>query len=395
VSRDVDRDGSGAGGFVTERPETALTWEELAESPYPALGELRAVTPVAYASHLDRWLVTSRDLVLEVLRDPGRFTTTDGESPIQRTLGQQMLSSDGEDQMRHRRPFTAGFRLRSLAETVGPLIEARAESVLDELDAGGGPLNPVAAGLAVGTVVDVLGLIVDNLALVRSWYDDLAAALADKDPKGFLAVDAVRAVRDAVGSTLAGAPRGILAELAVDADADLTPEEIGSNVLLILFGGIETTESMILNAVWCVAHHEIDGARLRGDDRLLANATEESLRWEPAVQTLTRFAVDDTTLDGVELRAGDIVECMVGAANRDPSYFQDPDAFIVDRPNAKDHLTFGYGRHLCLGLHLARLEANIFLRLLLRRRSQLRVNGQHSLPPFGHEFRRPPRLVID
>ena len=378
---------------MAEGPETSLTWEQLADDPYPALNDLRTTAPVAYGTRLGRWLVTSRRLVLDVLLDTEGFTTSHPASPVQRTLGYQMLSTDGADQIRHRRPFAPSFRLRSLAEDVAPLVRARAASLLAEFEADGGPINPVTAQLAVGTVVDVLGLLVDDLHQVRSWYDDLAAALADKNVGGPAAADAVRSVREAVGSTLQGAPSGALASLGVAAHAGLTTEEIGSNVLLILFGGIETTESMMLNALWCIAHHDIDQVRLVDHPELLANTIEESLRWEPAVQTLTRFAVTDTEINGVPVRQGQAIECMVAGANRDPDYFHTPDAFQADRPNAKDHVTFGFGRHLCLGLHLARLETTILLQELFGRLGQVDIDYEQSLRPHGHEFRRSSHLV--
>ena len=195
----------------------------------------------------------------------------------------------------------------------------------------------------------MLDLLVDDPAEVRGWYDDFAAGLANVmgDPAVF---DRGRATAAAVRGLLPSRWRAVLPE------HDLSQHELGSNVLLVLFGGIETTESMILNAAWALLAHPDALTAVRADPALLDGAIEESLRWEPAVQTCTRFATRALVLADAEVEEGDVVECMLGAANRDPAHFTDPDVFDITRPNASDHLSFGQGRHHCLGLHLARLE---------------------------------------
>jgi len=181
----------------------------------------------------------------------------------------------------------------------------------------------------------------------------------------------------------------------VHAERDrLSDDEIVANALIILFGGIETTESMILNALWALLIHPDQFQQVMADRMLLPAAIEESLRWEPAVQTCTRTARTRAVIRGVTINEGDAVQCMLGAANRDPDHFTDPDAFDIHRSNAAEHLSFGYGRHFCLGAELARVEAQIGLDLLFDRLPDLSLKEARTVPPQGHEFRKPPALWV-
>ena len=118
------------------------------------------------------------------------------------------------------------------------------------------------------------------------------------------------------------------------------------------------------------------------------------MRWEPPVQTLTRRATGDVEVRGVWIGEGQTVSCMIGAANRDPALFEQPDRFDIHRFNAKDHLSFAIGKHYCLGAALGRLEAQVGLGVLLERLPNLRPDPSHGDAPRGHEFRSPPALWV-
>ncbi len=393
---------------ATEFPLGAtVTLETLDADPYPLLAQLRLREPVTWSDALRRWLVTPRELCVRVLMDTASFTTDSASSPIKATFGPQMLSTDGEAQRHHRAPFAPTFRRRALADGIEPAVRERVARLVDAIaDEPGAPqrradIRNLAAIVSVGTVVDVLGLATDDLGLVRSWYDDFAAALANVENAPAIA-ERGRAtaalVREQIGQQLAGAldvtPSRLDAIAEQSRSSGLDDEAFGANVLLILFGGIETMESMILNATWALLRHADALEAVRADRAHLPRAIEESLRWEPAVQTLTRFATRDVGLDGADIGEGEIVECMIGGANRDPDHFRDPDLYLIDRDNASDHLTFGWGRHLCLGLHLARLETGAVIDQLLDRLPGLRLDPDVPSAPRGHEFRKPPRLAV-
>lgn len=386
--------------------EALIELESLAGNPYPVLHQLRSTTPVARArsSGGAMWLVTRRDDVLDILRDPGNFSTDDPASPIRDTFGAQVLSADGEAQRRFKSALAPPFNRRAVDVDAEPIVRARVDQLLRAIERGTQPsvdLRAAFAGpLALAVVSDLIGLPERMHDLVRVWYDAFAAALATHDPDSAArrqGRNSAAAFRSAVGPLIAQMPaesrQSLLGHLAGQSPPSrLSDAEILANALIVLFGGIETTEAAILNALWALLTHDDAFAEALEDDHALAAAIEESLRWEPAVQTCTRYAVREVSVRGVSIGNGEIVQCMLGAANRDPEHFEDPDRFDIRRSNAGDHVSFGVGRHYCLGAALARLEARIAIRRLFSRWPHLRLEATHDSSPRGHEFRKPPAL---
>ncbi len=175
--------------------------------------------------------------------------------------------------------------------------------------------------------------------------------------------------------------------------AALTRDEVISNAAVLMFGGIETTEGMIANALLHLLSHPDQLTLVQRDASLIPNAVEESLRLEPAAALVDRYATADVRLAGADIRRGDLVSVSLTGAGRDPAAFTDPDAFDVRRPNLHQHLAFAHGPHFCLGIHLARLEA------IAAVRAALTLPGLHLDPsspsaPRGLVFRKPPQLQV-
>ena len=188
-------------------------------------------------------------------------------------------------------------------------------------------------------------------------------------------------------------------ESALDGDSllaaaahGLSREEVVSNAAVIMFGGIETTEGMIANAIWHLLSTSGQLALVEADRSLLPNAVEESLRLEPAAAVIDRYATRDVSLGGVTIPRGDQVTISIAGANRDPEVFPAPDRFDVRRENAKLHLAFAQGPHVCVGMHLARLEAYAAVGRLLDRLPDLRL--ERPTAPRGLVFRKPPELHV-
>jgi len=171
----------------------------------------------------------------------------------------------------------------------------------------------------------------------------------------------------------------------------LERERVISNAAVMLFGGIETTEGMIANAVLHLLDHPDQLALVRDDPALLKSAIEESLRLEPAAAVVDRYATADVVLAGAAIASGDLVRVSIAAASRDPETFPDPDRFDVRRDNAQRHLAFAHGPHVCIGMHLARLEAHTAVERLLRL-PDLRL--AQPARPRGLVFRKPPELLV-
>lgn len=336
---------------------------------------------------------------MTVLRDSDRYRTDTSASTIRDTFGSQMLSAEGDAQRRYKVACAPPFTTRAVREHAEPWIRDRVGRLLDPLvPAGRGELRAGLAGpLALGAVAMVLGLPEEYHPAIRTWYDAFEAALANfaRDPAiRARGREAAAEFRRVVAPVLERPGEGLLHQLARAQPAGLDPDEILRNALIILFGGIETTEAMILNALWALLTHPGALAAVRADPARLPGAIEESLRWEPAAQTCTRHTIRDTVLRGVTIPAGDTVQCMLGGANRDPAVFDQPDRFDPDRPNAARHLAFGSGRHFCLGAALARTEAWLAVAAVLERCPGVRLDPARGQRPVGSEFRKPPTLHL-
>jgi cytochrome P450 len=127
---------------------------------------------------------------------------------------------------------------------------------------------------------------------------------------------------------------------------------------------------------------------------MLPAAIEETMRWLSPVQSATRHVTEAFEWHGIEFAAHDTVNCMLGAANRDPSIFTNPDLFDVDRANSRRHLGFATGIHACLGSHLAKAEVRIGLETLLGKLHNIRLERALTQPPTGYEFRQPRKLTV-
>jgi hypothetical protein len=146
---------------------------------------------------------------------------------------------------------------------------------------------------------------------------------------------------------------------------------------------------MISNALLHLLQRPEMLASVRADQGLLAAAVEESLRLEPAASVVDRYTTEDVALRGASIKAGELVRVSIAAANRDPALFGDPDRFDLNRRNSRRHIAFAQGAHVCLGIHLARLEARTALRVLLERLPRLRLDPGRPAEVRGIVFRKP------
>ena len=240
-------------------------------------------------------------------------------------------------------------------------------------------------------VAAALGLDGDvPVARLLDWYRDIVAAVAGLSEGGAVTPAAIAATRDLAGTIEATLGRpSLLADAAAAGGLDST--EVVSNAAVIMFGGIETTEAMILNALWFALTAPDPPAA--DDAAATAAAVEESLRLEPAAALVDRYATADAVVGGVAIPAGALVSVSLAAANRDPGEFPDPDRFDPTRPNLRRQLAFAAGPHVCIGMDLARLETVTALMALRRRLPRLGlVEGSPS--PTGLVFRKPARLDV-
>jgi cytochrome P450 len=349
-----------------------------------ALARLRDTAPLVWVPVLDGWLTTTHALASAVMRDPATYTVDDPRFSTAQVVGPSMLSTDGAEHRRHRSPFGPPFRAARLEERFGEHVRAVAAELVEAVvPDGSADLRAVLAGpLSVLVIAEALGLRDVTASTVLGWYAAIVGAVSTiteggtPDPAGSRAID-----------DLAAAVRRHLDESPVlaGARADLSTGEVVSNAAVMMFGGIETTEAMIGNALVHLLGSE-------GADASLDAVVEESLRLEPAAAFVDRYATRDVRVGAAEVRRGDLVRVSLGAANRDPAVFADPDRFDPGRPDLRKQVAFARGPHACVAMDLARLETVVALRTVLDRLPGVRLAA--PAPVTGLVFRKPAAVQV-
>jgi cytochrome P450 len=381
-----------------------ITLAELDHDPYPAFARLREREPISWLPALNMWYVVGYENVRAALFDSPRLTTASAQSTIYDTFGEHVLTTEGAMHDRYRAatksPFAPAF-IRAHLETA---IGAAARSLIAGFKVRGQAelRAEFAARLPVQAMLLLCGMPADAEPRMRRWYDSFETALAN-----FAQQESIRAAARAslvefhalldvaIGSIAARDEHSLLAHLVKSpADKRLTDDEIRRNLSIIFFGGISTVEALLLNCLWALFEHPAAMERVQGDIKLIPQLIEETLRWQSPVQSATRHVTEAFEWQGIEFAAHDTVNCMLGAANRDPAIFADPDRFELDRANSRRHLGFATGTHACLGSHLARTEVRIALETLFSSLSNLRLVRPLTEPPSGYEFRQPRKLTV-
>jgi cytochrome P450 len=389
-------------------PADAVTLVELETDPHPVFARLRAAAPVSWVPVLGAWVVTGYDLAVQVMRDARTFTVDDPRFSTAQVVGPSMLSLDGAQHARHRAPFTRPFRSDEIVARLASFTRAEASRLVDAIaPRGQAELRRAVAGpLAASVMAQALGLGQADPALILTWYDGIVAAVqGEAAARGEAAAGSEAPSQgevtggQAAFAELAASLRQAIAapgdlSLLAEVAGSLTQAETISNAAVLMFGGIETTEGMIANAMLHLLSHPDQLALVLADPALIPAAVEESLRLEPAAAAVDRYATADAPLGGVLVRAGDQVTVSITAANRDPATFSDPDRFDIRRPNAGRHLAFAHGPHFCIGAHLARLEAQVATHTMLERLPGLRLDVAGPSAPAGLVFRKPPELRV-
>ena len=371
----------------------SVTLEALDIDPYPMLAELRAHEPVSWVPVLDGWLVTRRELCVEVMRDVVTFTVDDPRFSTAQVVGPSMLSLDGEEHRRHRDPFAAAFLRPEARARFSDRVEGIArELVADLAPAGRAEIRRDLAGpVAVRVVAAALDLLDVAPTTVLGWYDEIVAAVdrvsvgGEVGPAGRAAAAALE--RHVIATIDRG--RGVLA----DAMATQTTSGVASNAAVMMFGGIETSEGMTTTLLWHLLRDPAAWDAVVADPSLRAGAIEESLRLEPAAGRVDRYATTDVSLASAEIRRGDLVIVSLTGANRDPASFADPDRFDLRRTEARSHVAFAQGPHACVGPHLARVETRAALDAVIDLWPGIGL-ADGVTPPTGVVFRKPRSLPV-
>jgi cytochrome P450 len=381
-----------------------ITLVELDRDPYPAFARLREQEPISWVPALNMWYVVGYEDVRAALLDTARMTTVSAQSTIFDTFGAQVLTTEGATHDRYRQatrhPFAPAF-IRSHLEAA---MRAVATELVEDFEQHGQTdLRATFAGrLPIQVILLVCGLPAGAEPDMRRWYDSFEAALANFTGDANIREAARRSVAEfharldtAIDSVTETDERSLLACLVkASANERLSNDEIKRNLSIIFFGGISTVEALLLNSLWALFEHPGALERVQREPALLPQVIEETMRWLSPVQSATRHVTEAFEWRGIQFAAGDAVNCMLGAANRDPSIFTDPDRFDLDRANSRRHLGFATGAHACLGSHLAKAEARIGLEILFGRLHNMRLERSLTKAPTGYEFRQSRKLTV-
>jgi cytochrome P450 len=380
----------------------AVELAELDEDPHAVNARLRDTEPVSWLPCLDGWLITRHDLALAAMRDAVTYTVDDPRFSTAQVIGASMLSLDGSEHTAHRAPFVGPFRAAAVVGRFEQAVADRATELVGRLAlAGGGELRRGFAGpMSAAIVAQALGLGAEEVEAVLGFYGAIVASVTSITAGEGATADgahAYAALRERLELVITNGAHGadgessLLAAAAQQGDA-LTHEQIASNAAVLLFGGIETTEGMIANATLELLRRPELLERVYDDEALLDAVIDESLRLEPAAAVIDRYATADAALGDTAIARGDLVRISITAANRDPALFEHPDEFNLGRPNVRRHLAFAQGPHVCVGVHLARLEARASLRALLTGLPGLRADPRRPAEVRGLVFRKPVTL---
>ncbi len=362
--------------------------EAFVADPYPFYDRLRAAAPVYRDEQSGAWVVTGYADVAAMLRDT-RFVA---QKPmfnepelerLQQISERWMVLLDPPAHTRLRRLVNVAFTPR-IVGNLGPHIEQLVSQMLERVYPDGSMelIEDLAFPLPVTVIAHMLGVPADRHADFKRWSEALAIL---SEPPGVADFEALVETNEAMVeftdyfrelvNDKCHAPGEDLLSAMISAEEQgerLSLDDLIANAVLLLFAGHETTVNLIANGVYCLLRHPEQLALLRQNPGGIKGAVEEFLRFESPIQTTSREVADDLTWGGQTMRQGDIVLLVLGAANRDPQQFIDPDRFDITRADNR-HLAFGAGVHFCVGAPLSRLEAQMAIPALLRRMPQLRL----------------------
>lgn len=369
--------------------------EQLARDPFPFLARLRETAPV-YRTSEGTWLVTSYAATRELLTGEGWLRedpTPEGELDLAtRVFRRSIPFRDPPAHTRLRRAAVGMFTPRAVAAIREGVARRVNEAIEEILPPERFDFRQLAYRIPLMVISDLLGLPRDEVTDFETWATTLlhlgdaqvsdgvadrlrsaeAAATEAAGYFGQIIADRRRSPGDDIISTL----------VAAETKYDLTAEEIAAMCIIIHIGGHATTTDLLTNGVYRLLTHPAEWKRLKEDPELVPTAVEEFLRYDPPVfVALPRIAAREQEVSGTTIPEGAWVYAVLGAANRDPSVFENADRFDITRADNR-HVAFAGGAHFCLGAHLARVEAQETLKAVVRQPRSLEL----AVPDSGVEW---------
>lgn len=389
--------------------ETAMFGDHL--DPYPKLAELRAKGPVVEGDYREyfglfkdmttpdvpSYMITTYEACSKALLTPEVFTNNAYSFNLGASFGQSVSTMDGAEHARYRRIFQKVFLPQNVREWGSTVVDPVVDDLLNAFIHTGKadlvsdftlhyPFGVIYKQLdlppAEGKVFHKLAIAQTLIAILPDIGREASAKLGEFFPK---LIDARRAN-----------PGDDLVSLLVQAEVD--GEYLPENVLVSFFRQLvnaagDTTYRGTSVLLTQLLRHPDQLDALRNDRSLLPNAIEEALRFDGPVISQARWVACDTELMGVPLKGNSIAHVLAGSGNHDPAMFDDPDSFDIRRPNAKRHLSFSVGPHICIGQHLARVEITRAVNAILDRLPNLRADPDAPPPQLRGAMMRVPHAL--
>jgi len=388
---------------VSDKPERPLSLYHLLDpevlaNPYPLYQRLRTEDPVHWDPFLHAWVVTRYADVVHVLHHFSARRTPRPEqlsamglaalNPIAQVMVRQMLFLDPPDHTRLRALASAAFTPRRV-ERLRSHIQEIMHGLLDALVSRGQMdlIADFASPAPAIVTAEMLGVPVEDHEQLKDWSADFAEMLGnfqhnpDRFPRVLRSVQEMCSYFRSAMQEQRLHPRGGLVSAMMEAEVDgakLTEDEIIANLIVTMVGGQETTTNLIGNGLLTLLRNPAEMERLRADSSLIPSAVEELLRYESPSQHTARLAPADIEMGGKKIRERQAVIAVMGAANRDPERFPDPDRLDIARQDNR-HLAFGWAAHFCFGAALARLEGQIAFEAMLGRLPNLTLDPTSPL----------------
>jgi cytochrome P450 len=313
-------------------------------------------------------------------------------------MGELIVGLDGQEHRKHRNLVAKAFRASQLERWDESLVRPSIHRLLDAIAPLGRAdlVDAVTTRYPVEVICGIVGVPLEDAQQFAKWAEEINTGPLDPD-RGFAARDAMTDYLRPLVEERRVRPTGDFLSDLVHAEVDgeqLSDERLYGFLRLLLPAGAETTYRVMGNCLTALLLHPDVLREVTRDRSLIAEAIEETLRWETSVTMVSRVATRDTEIAGCPVRAGTAVGVVTGSANRDETRYDDPDEWRLGRP-VQHHLAFGTGPHQCLGMHLARLELDVGLNAILDRLPNLRLDPDAEPPIIeGTAFRGPRSLHV-
>lgn len=365
-------------------------------NPYPLFKKLRDVSPIARISD-EQCLTLSYDASRAVLKDSELFPSAINQRTMGMVMGPNIVGMDGAEHLKHRALITPALAPRALRGDFPTLVASIANRIID--DFAGNQRADLSSEFTfvypLTVFIEILGLPQGEVEKVHNWGIDLTMVAHDPG-KGIAASELLGKYLLPIVERRRLEPADDLISVLVNAEVEgskLTDIEVVSFLRLLVLAGAETTYHLMGTSLYVLLKDRELMERVRSDRSLITGLLHETLRWDSPISTVMREAGQDTEIGGIPIAKETGVLVHIGAANRDPAQFENPDTFDIDRLE-NDHIAFGLGKHYCAGSRLAFLEAETGINLILDRLGDLREEPGEDYGIEGFSFRGPNRLPV-